>query len=48
MSRVEPKENPAKREAKESRRQPAGDSDRKPMRTESAERTGDETMRIPR
>lgn len=49
MSRVEPKEQPAKREAKEGRRLPVGgDPDRKQMRTGSAEQTGDETMRIPR
>jgi hypothetical protein len=47
MSRVEPKERPAKREAKGGRRE-AGDFDRKPIRIESDKRPGDETMRIPR
>jgi hypothetical protein len=45
MSRVEPKERPAKREAKEGRRQSAERSDRKPSQAEGDERTIDEALR---
>jgi hypothetical protein len=45
MSRVEPKERPAKREAQEGRRQSAERTDRKPSQAEGDERTIDEALR---
>jgi hypothetical protein len=45
MSRVEPKERSAKREAKESRRRWDDDLDRKPAQAEGDERTIDEALR---
>jgi hypothetical protein len=45
MSRVEPKERPAKREAKESRRRWDDDLDRKPAQAEGDERTIEEALR---
>ncbi len=45
MSRVEPKERPAKREAQEGRRQPNDDLNRKPVQAESDESTVDEVLR---
>jgi hypothetical protein len=44
MSRVEPKEHPAKREAQEGRRRPDDDLDRKPIQAESDESTVDEVL----
>ena len=44
MSRVEPKERPAKREAQEGRRQ-SERVDRKPSQAEGEERTVDEALR---
>jgi hypothetical protein len=45
MSRVEPKQRPAKREAREGRRQNAERGDRKPSKAEGEERTVDEALR---
>jgi hypothetical protein len=45
MSRVEPKERPAKREAQEGRRQSGERVDRKPTKAEGDERTVDEAVR---
>jgi hypothetical protein len=45
MSRVEPKERPAKREAQEGRRQTGERGDRKPSQAEGDERTVDEALR---
>ena len=45
MSRVEPKERPAKREAQEGRRQSSERSDRKPSQAEGDEREVDEALR---
>ena len=45
MSRVEPIERPAKREAQEGRRRPDSDPDRKPSQAEGDEPEIDETMR---
>ena len=45
MSRVEPKERPAKREAQEGRRQSGDRVERKPSQAEGDERTVDEALR---
>ena len=45
MSRVEPKERPAKREAQEGRRQSANRIERTPSKAEGDERTVDEALR---
>lgn len=45
MSRVEPKERPAKREAQEGRRQSGERIDSKPSQAERDERTVDEALR---
>jgi hypothetical protein len=45
MSRVEPKERPATREAQEGRRQSAERADRKPSQAEGDENTVDEALR---
>jgi hypothetical protein len=45
MSRVEPKERPAKREAQEPRRRWDDDLDRKPTQAEGDEPTVDEALR---
>jgi len=45
MSRVEPKERPAKREAQENRRRWDDDLDRKPAQAEGDESTVDEALR---
>jgi hypothetical protein len=44
MSRVEPKERPAKREAQEGRRQPVARIDRTPGKAEGDERTVEEAQ----
>jgi hypothetical protein len=45
MSRVEPKERPAKREAQERRRQTGDVADRTPGKAEGEERDVDEALR---
>ena len=45
MSRVEPKERPVKREAKDSRRHWDNDLDRKSAQAEGDERTAEEALR---
>ncbi|HEX3577347.1 MAG TPA: hypothetical protein VHY33_02190 [Thermoanaerobaculia bacterium] len=45
MSRVEPKERPAKREAQESRRQSGERVEQKPSQAEGDERTVEEALR---
>jgi hypothetical protein len=45
MSRVEPKERPAKREAQEGRRQSAERTDRTPGKAEGEQRDVDEALR---
>jgi len=45
MSRVEPKERPAKREAQEGRRQPVERTDRQPSQAEGDEREVNEALR---
>lgn len=45
MSRVEPIERPAKREAQEGRRRPDSDPDRKPSQAEGDESVIDEALR---
>ncbi|HXH40653.1 MAG TPA: hypothetical protein VNN08_18620 [Thermoanaerobaculia bacterium] len=45
MSRVEPKERPARREAKDNRRPMDDDLDRKPTQAEGDEQTIDEALR---
>jgi hypothetical protein len=45
MSRVEPKERPAKREAREGRGQSGERTERKPSQAEGDERTIDEALR---
>jgi hypothetical protein len=45
MSRVEPKEIPVKREAKDNRRRMDDDLDRKPAQAEGDEQTIDEALR---
>ena len=45
MSRVEPKERPAKREAQEGRRQSGERTDRKPSQAEGDEREVNEALR---
>jgi len=45
MSRVEPKERPAKREAHEGRRQSAERTDRTPSKAEGEQRDVDEALR---